>query len=127
GDYVVLALTMHQDLERLARTNPTAAGHAALEEAAYRRKRAITPEWMSEMADALRDDSELGRRTNLAVLAEELNISPQHASRAFGENFGVSPNRFRNEQRLRRAVRLLKEGACLARAAYESGFADQSH
>src|ERR1019366_3673338 len=35
GDYVVLALTMHQDLERLARTNPTAAGHAALEEAAY--------------------------------------------------------------------------------------------
>jgi AraC-like DNA-binding protein len=79
------------------------------------------------MADALRDDCEHGRRTSLARLASEVNVSPQHASRAFTGKYAASPSRYRTEHRLRRALRLLGDGATPARAALESGFADQSH
>lgn len=127
GDYAVLAVSNIDVLERLARDDPHAAGQAALEEAASKRTHSATPKWMTEMAEALRDDCVKGRRTNLARLATELDISPQHASRAFAENYGASPGRFRNEHRLRKALSLLRAGRATSEAAYESGFADQSH
>jgi AraC-like DNA-binding protein len=127
AEYVVLKVANHDALERIARDNPFAAGDAVLEEAACRRKQLPTPAWMTEMADILLRDTQTGRRTNIAALAVDLSVSPQHASRAFSETFGASPARFRTEHRLRRALSLLGTGVPPSRAAFESGFADQSH
>jgi AraC-like DNA-binding protein len=48
-------------------------------------------------------------------------------ARQFRAAFGTSPSRFRTMRQLDHARRLMAHGVCLAEAAADAGFADQSH
>jgi AraC-like DNA-binding protein len=48
-------------------------------------------------------------------------------ARQFRAAFGTSPSRFRTLRQLDRVRRSVKRGTCLAEAALDAGFADQSH
>ena len=48
-------------------------------------------------------------------------------ARHFRRAFGTSPDRYRTLRRLERARRAIEDGVPLARAAFDAGFADQSH
>ena len=60
-------------------------------------------------------------------LARDIGLHRQTLANRFIELHGVSPRRFRVLTRLSRAARFLQDGATGARAAIESGFADQAH
>ena len=65
---------------------------------------------------------------DLGEWADAYGLAPQSVSRGFRQAFGITPKRFRSEQRALRAVRLLPRwngtGAALAA---DLGFADQAH
>src|SRR5262249_17175562 len=70
----------------------------------------------------------LDERIDVAALADIAGRSPFHFSRVFARSVGVTPHRYVVHLRLKRAVALLREGACgLAEIAARTGFADQSH
>ncbi len=48
-------------------------------------------------------------------------------ARHFRRAFGTSPDRYRTLRRLEQARRAIEDGVPLARAAFDAGFADQSH
>jgi AraC-like DNA-binding protein len=126
--YKVVRPTCFEELIGRIRHRPRAAALAVLEEARLPPLQpGSTPGWMGEMAALLRQDAWLGIRTEIAALSARLEISPQHASRAFREHYGVSPARYRTELRLRRGGELLSGGSSPSWAALEAGFADQSH
>ncbi|GJM10315.1 MAG: hypothetical protein DHS20C11_25910 [Lysobacteraceae bacterium] len=77
----------------------------------------------TEMSDALRDDS----KQSVAALARRLGVSHAHASRRFKGETGMTPIAFRNEHRLRRALRELANGLSAAQVAADCGYADQAH
>ena len=64
----------------------------------------------------------------LAVVADEVQMSYSHFSRAFKQSMGVSPNVYMTEQRIKRAKKLLSETDLrIADIALRTGFASQSH
>jgi AraC family transcriptional regulator len=64
----------------------------------------------------------------LAVVADEVQMSYSHFSRAFKQSMGVSPNVYMTEQRIARAKKLLSETDLrIADIALRTGFASQSH
>ncbi|MEO1303041.1 MAG: AraC family transcriptional regulator [Myxococcota bacterium] len=66
--------------------------------------------------------------TNLGEWAEEHGLARATISRGFKAVFGVSPSRYRAEQRTRQACAVLENSAVpLAELAAELGYADQSH
>lgn len=66
---------------------------------------------------------------NIALddLAAVTGLSRFHLLRVFREATGLPPHAYFNHMRLRRAKRLLFDGASIADAAAATGFADQSH
>jgi AraC-like DNA-binding protein len=64
---------------------------------------------------------------SLDQLAGLANLSPFHFSRVFSQQFGMPPHAFQTQLRVLRAKALLRQGWTIARAASETGFADQSH
>jgi AraC family transcriptional regulator len=65
---------------------------------------------------------------SLTEVAAECGLSPGHFARAFTQSMGLSPHRWLQEQRVKRAKALLVEAQLpLAEVAKLSGFADQSH
>lgn len=54
-------------------------------------------------------------------------LSPFHLQRVFVAAKGISPHDYQMQCRIRRARELLQEGYGLTYAAFETGFADQSH
>ncbi|MGO1071694.1 helix-turn-helix domain-containing protein [Lysobacter sp. CA199] len=80
------------------------------------------PDWQGELLrrmDRSDDDIEL--------IARQLGVSAEHASRALGRSHGMSPRALRREARWRRALSLLDGNLSLADIAAAAGFADQSH
>ncbi|MBF5003101.1 helix-turn-helix domain-containing protein [Diaphorobacter caeni] len=70
-----------------------------------------------------RPDSDI----TIESLAESQGLSPSRFIRQFKAATGVTPGAYRLNLRLNGARRLLADGATLAQAAHEMGFADQSH
>jgi AraC-like DNA-binding protein len=65
---------------------------------------------------------------SLDDVAAELGLSPFHALRIFGRVVGVTPHQYLVRSRLRRAARLLADGATsITDVALEVGFADLSN
>lgn len=54
-------------------------------------------------------------------------LSPFHLIRAFGNEVGLPPHAYLIQVRARRARTLLSQGWSVSAAAFEAGFADQSH
>jgi AraC family transcriptional regulator len=64
----------------------------------------------------------------LAAVAEAVQMSYFHFSRAFKQSTGISPNAYMTEQRIERAKKLLSETDLpIADIALRTGFASQSH
>ncbi|HJX92099.1 MAG TPA: AraC family transcriptional regulator [Pyrinomonadaceae bacterium] len=64
----------------------------------------------------------------LPAVADEVQMSYSHFSRAFKQSMGVSPNVYMTEQRVERAKKLLSETDLrIADIALRTGFASQSH
>ncbi len=64
---------------------------------------------------------------SLEDLARASGLSAFHFLRVFRQATGLTPHAFVVQRRVRRAQELLRRGLAPARAAAESGFADQSH
>lgn len=63
----------------------------------------------------------------LKDIAQNLGVSPYHMIRQFKDTCGLTPHQFRIQCRVRKAQRLLEEGASAIEVAYAVGFYDQSH
>jgi AraC-like DNA-binding protein len=63
----------------------------------------------------------------IAALVRMSGLSEYHLIRAFHHEFGLPPHAYHVRLRLAEAGRLLARGVAVAQAAYECGFADQSH
>ncbi|MEO1173820.1 MAG: helix-turn-helix transcriptional regulator, partial [Myxococcota bacterium] len=127
-NYQVVASSCVEDLARLADLDPMAAAHGALEELGRRGTCPIEPpRWLEQLALALREDAEQGACRSIGTLAEAFGVSGEHASRTFGEWYGLTPSRYRREHRIRLAVFLLEQGVAPAHVALATGFADQAH
>jgi AraC-like DNA-binding protein len=63
----------------------------------------------------------------LDEMADLACISRSYLIREFHRWVGLPPHAYQSQLRAARAARLLAGGASLSRAAFESGFADQSH
>lgn len=66
-------------------------------------------------------------RHPIAELESAAGLDRWSLARQFRAAFGTSPSRFRILRQLDEVRRLVKQGTCLAEAAFEAGFADQSY
>ena len=69
----------------------------------------------------------VARSVSVDELARVGGLSKYYLLRAFARELGVSPHVYQMELRLARARTLLANGVRPSHAAYQSGFADQSH
>lgn len=109
-------------IARLAERDMIAA--AALLEETFRPSNAQLTDWPDKLAAALASRHVLV----IEEWAADIGLAPQSISRGFRQAYGVSPKRYRVEQRTLRAIRHLDTWrGTLAALANESGFADQAH
>lgn len=81
-------------------------------------------DWPDRLAAALAAKVEF----SIEDWAAEMGLAPQSVSRGFRLAYGVSPKRYRLEQRTLRALRDLQTWrGTLAELAAETGFSDQAH
>lgn len=107
---------------RMAERDPVAA--VSLVAATMTVLDAQPADWPDLLADALSGDEEIA----LGDWADRIGIAPQSLSRGFRQAFGVSPKRYRLEQRTQVALRRMAGwNGTLAGLAAEAGFADQAH
>ena len=66
-------------------------------------------------------------RVSIGDLSRVAGLSKHYLLRVFAREYGLSPHAYQSELRLARARTLLARGASPSFAAYEAGFADQSH
>lgn len=81
-------------------------------------------DWPDQLAAALASPAEF----SIEEWASSMGLTPPSISRGFRQAYGVSPKRYRLEQRTLRAIEKLRssrEG--LATIAVDAGFSDQSH
>lgn len=110
------------EIARLAEHDPGAAA-ALLKETACPSE-ACLDDWPDALASAL----VRGTDAALADWADENGLAPQSLSRGFRRAYGVSPKRYRAEQRALKALRLFPTWhGSLAELAIETGFSDQAH
>ncbi|MDQ3712896.1 MAG: AraC family transcriptional regulator [Acidobacteriota bacterium] len=66
---------------------------------------------------------------NIALedLARIARLSPYHLHRLFHRQVGLPPHAYQNQLRIAQAQKLLADGKSISDAAFETGFADQSH
>lgn len=64
---------------------------------------------------------------SLENLARVANLSPFHFNRVFSGQTGMPPHAFQTQLRVSRAKSLLRQGWAIPQAAFQTGFADQSH
>lgn len=89
------------------------------------RTRRVTSPSVRRALDRL--DSAPGRPVTLAELAALCGVSRFRLLRGFTREVGLTPHAYLLQRRVRRAQRMIADGASLAQAAVEAGFADQSH
>jgi AraC-like DNA-binding protein len=65
--------------------------------------------------------------TGLQLFADAGGVTRFQVIRDFKKASGLTPATFIRNRRLRRTERLIEQGCSLASAAFEAGFADQSH
>lgn len=113
------------DVDAVARLAERDAGQAArLAAASFRPERHRCADW----PDRLALDLCSGARIGLAEWAEAIGIAPASLSRGFMKAYGVTPKRYRLEQRTSRALRALPTWrGSLAELAAAMDFADQAH
>ncbi|SMG54975.1 AraC family transcriptional regulator [Paraburkholderia susongensis] len=70
---------------------------------------------------------DLHARLTLSTLANEFGVTPFVLLRAFVREAGLSPHAFQQQERIRNAMPLLREGRPIAEVGACSGFSDQSH
>lgn len=80
---------------------------------------------MEQVRQWLEDEPE--QNCSLAELAAKAGFSKYHFVRLFKRSFGLTPHQFRLQRRVRKAQRLLRQGASSTEAALTAGFCDQSH
>lgn len=76
-----------------------------------------------------REDIESSPETDedIGKLADEAYMSKFHYIRQFRKIAGLTPNRFRIQNRIRKAQQMLRSGSNITDAALDAGFYDQSH
>jgi AraC family transcriptional regulator len=80
--------------------------------------------WVAAMAHEITQNP----TQRVADIAKRLSISPEHASRHFGEQVSMSPAVFRSECRFKWAFNLLRSTALsLSDIAHQCGYSDQAH
>ncbi|MGY3549137.1 AraC family transcriptional regulator [Bradyrhizobium sp. USDA 4472] len=85
----------------------------------------LAPHALRRAIERLRSDSDAD--VSLAALASDANLSRFHFCRAFKESTGLSPHAWLRQQRLERAMNLLKESdAPIDSVAKELGYASQT-
>ena len=87
-------------------------------------RRREVPRWLQDVRDRLRDTR---GEADLQACAEDAGVHRVHLSRSFTRHFGMTPSLYRTRCRLAAALMRITHGLPLAEAAYEAGFADQSH
>ena len=88
----------------------------------------IAPRKLRKAIEFINANLDKEQTVALAAVAEEVEMSYFHFSRAFKQSMGVSPNVYMIEQRVERAKRLLSESdLSIAEIALRVGFASQSH
>lgn len=99
-------------------------GAAALLEETIRPIDTLLMDWPDSLAAALASQREF----SIEGWADEIGLAPQSISRGFRQAYGVSPKRYRLEQRTLRALRKLQTWrGTLAGLAADVGFSDQAH
>lgn len=66
-------------------------------------------------------------RVGLDTLAQVAGISRYQLIRLFSRHYGLTPHALQLDMKINQARSLLQQGASAADAAYDTGFADQSH
>jgi AraC-like DNA-binding protein len=85
---------------------------------------ALLSDWPDLLAEALASQ----RDFSIEGWADQMGLTPQSISRGFRQAYGVSPKRYRLEQRTLRALRRLQTWpGTLAALAADVGFSDQAH
>lgn len=107
-------------LIRLAHDRPGDAPLAVLEEADGRDP-LEPPPWLAAFLAAVLAGVPVARS------ALSSGVSPEHASRVCRRWFGCAPVELRREDRIRRAIDALRDGASPAEAALIAEFSDQPH
>ena len=97
---------------------------AALLKETIRPMNALLTDWPDQLAAALASQGDF----SIEDWADEMGLAPPSISRGFRQAYGVSPKRFRLEQRTLRALRKLQTWpGTLAGLAADVGFSDQAH
>ena len=97
----------------------------AMRETAMQEELASAPRTIVHARSLIDDDP--AAEISLADLARESGLSRFQVLRAFARATGFTPHAYLVQARVHLARRLIAGGAPLAEAAFESGFADQSH
>jgi AraC family transcriptional regulator len=89
------------------------------------RRDPVPPRWLARVRELLADGT---TALDVAALAAEAGVHPNHLVRAFRQHYGTSTTAFVRRRRAERATRALRfSGSSLAAVAVESGYFDQSH
>lgn len=67
------------------------------------------------------------RPLTLSDLAAQVHMSPFHLARLFARQMGITPHKYLESVRIKRAEELICEGIPLSDVAYTVGFSSQSH
>ena len=88
----------------------------------------MAPRKLRRAIEFINENLDKEQTVALAAVAEAVQMSYFHFSRAFKQSTGVSPNAYMTEQRIDRAKKLLTETELpIADIALRTGFASQSH
>jgi AraC-like DNA-binding protein len=72
-------------------------------------------------------DAHFAANVSLSDLSRLTGLSAFHLVRSFCGEFGLPPCQYQIQRRVRHALERLRQGVPISQAAYEAGFADQSH